>query len=216
MTSGGREFLKWLAAVFMTGDHALKILGFGYVPVVTELGRVAFPLFALVLAYNLAQPDADVEKSVKRLFVWGLVAAPVAAIATQTVFTLNVLLSFALSAVCILSIERRRWVFLTVCAVLAPAAVDYQWSGLAVVLGGWVYWRNPWHWRLPKAVSALLLLVLPVCSLFFINGNFWALLAIPLLTLARLRIPVPRTGRAFYFYYVGHLTVLTGLSYARV
>lgn len=31
MTSGGREFLKWLAAIFMTGDHALKILVFGYV-----------------------------------------------------------------------------------------------------------------------------------------------------------------------------------------
>ncbi|RJL85179.1 hypothetical protein DEG02_011470 [Xanthomonas vasicola] len=30
-TSGGREFLKWLAAIFMTGDHALKILVFGYV-----------------------------------------------------------------------------------------------------------------------------------------------------------------------------------------
>lgn len=74
MTSGGREFLKWLAAVFMTGDHALKILGLGYVPGIAELGRVAFPLFALVLAYNLAKPNADIEKSVKRLFLWGIIA----------------------------------------------------------------------------------------------------------------------------------------------
>ncbi len=214
VTSGGREFLKWLAAVFMTGDHVLKVLAIGYVPVVAELGRVAFPLFALVLAYNLAQPNADVEKSIKRLFVWGVIAAPVAAIAFQRVFPLNVLLAFALAAVCILAIERRRWIFLAACALLAPAAVEYQWSGLAIVLGGWVFWRNPWQWRLSRPVSALLLLVLPVASLYFVNDNSWALLALPLLACAALRMPIPRSRRAFYLYYVGHLLVLVLLAYA--
>ncbi len=198
----------------MTGDHALKILGLGYVPVVAELGRLAFPLFALVLAYNLAQPTADVEKSVKRLFVWGVIATPVVAIAFQRVFPLNVLLSFALAAVCILAIERRRWVFLGLCATLAPAAVDYRWAGLAVVLGGWIFWRNPWQWRLSKGVSALLLLVLPMGLLCVASDTFWALLALPVLTLARLTIPMPRTRSAFYFYYIGHLIFLTGLFYA--
>ncbi|MCL1497892.1 conjugal transfer protein [Xanthomonas nasturtii] len=214
MTSGGRELLKWLAAVFMTGDHALKILGLGYVPVVAELGRVAFPLFALVLAYNLAQPNADIEKSVKRLFLWGLIATPVVAIAFQRVFPLNVLLSFALAAVCILAIERRRWAFLALCALLVPAAVDYRWAGLAIVLGGWVFWRNPWQWRLSKRLSAPLLLGLPVLSLCIINANVWALLALPLLMIARMNIPIARTRRAFYVYYVGHLMVLTGMFYA--
>ncbi|MEA5125519.1 TraX family protein [Xanthomonas floridensis] len=214
MTSGGREFLKWLAAAFMTGDHVLKILAIGYVPVVTELGRVAFPLFALVLAYNLAQPKADVEKSVKRLFLWGLIATPVAAIAFQRVFPLNVLLAFALAAVCILAIERGRWVFFALCALLAPAAVDYRWSGLAIVLGAWVFWRNPWQWRLSRVVLALVLIVLPVALLCLVNETPWGLLALPLLLLAKVRIPVPRSRRAFYFYYVGHLLVLSLLSYA--
>lgn len=71
MTSGGRELVKWLALLFMTGDHTLKILHLGYMPVIAELGRVAFPLFALVFAYNLAQPGADVAKLIKRLFLWG-------------------------------------------------------------------------------------------------------------------------------------------------
>ncbi|WP_115553837.1 TraX family protein [Xanthomonas arboricola] len=216
MTSGGREFLKWLAAVFMTGDHALKILGLGYVSGIAELGRVAFPLFALVLAYNLAQPNADIEKSVKRLFLWGIIASPVVAIAFQNVFPLNVLLSFALAAACILAIERRQWTFLAVCVLLVPAAVDYRWAGVAVVLGGWVFWRNPWQWRLSKGISALVLLVLPVSLICFFSDTFWALLALPLLLLARINIPIPRTRSAFYFYYVGHLVFLMGLFYAAV
>ncbi|PPU73693.1 TraX family protein [Xanthomonas cucurbitae] len=214
MTSGGREFLKWLAVVFMTGDHALKVLAIGYVPVVAELGRAAFPLFALVLAYNLAQPGADIEKSVKRLFVWGVIATPVTAIAFQRVFPLNVLLSFALAAACILAIQRGRWIFLALCAGLAPAAIEYNWSGLAIVLGGWMFWRNPWQWRVSCPAAALLLLVLPVASLYYVNGNAWALLALPLLGLAALPIRIPRTRRAFYIYYVGHLMVLTGWAYA--
>lgn len=39
-----------LAAILMTGDHALKMLGLGDVPGVAELGGLAFHLFASVLA----------------------------------------------------------------------------------------------------------------------------------------------------------------------
>ncbi|MDV2451477.1 TraX family protein [Xanthomonas hortorum] len=216
MTSGGREFLKWLAVLFMTGDHASKILHVGYVPVVTELGRIAFPLFALILAYNLAQPRADIEKSVKRLFFWGIVAAPIAAIAFQDVLPLNVLLSFSLAATCILAIERRQWVFLAICSVPAPFFVDYQWSGLAVVLGAWIFWRNPRQWGLEPGVAAMLLLVLPALSLYVVNHNFWALLALPLIAVGRMPLPVPRTHRMFYFYYVTHLAFWAGISYVAI
>ena len=54
--SGARELLKWIALLTMTGDHVAKVVFGGYVPVVSELGRTAFPLFALVMACNLAQP----------------------------------------------------------------------------------------------------------------------------------------------------------------
>ena len=46
MTSGGREALKWIALVLMTGDHVARVFFGGYVPVVSELGRIAFPVFA--------------------------------------------------------------------------------------------------------------------------------------------------------------------------
>lgn len=57
MTSSGRELLKWIALVFMTFDHVVKALLDGYVPVLSELGRIAFPVFALIMAFNLAQPS---------------------------------------------------------------------------------------------------------------------------------------------------------------
>lgn len=56
LSSGARESMKWLALLSMTGDHVAKVVFGGYVPVVSEFGRIAFPLFALVMACNLAQP----------------------------------------------------------------------------------------------------------------------------------------------------------------
>lgn len=55
MTSSGREAMKWIAVLLMTGDHVAKMLCGGYIPGVSEAGRVAFPLFALVMAYNLCK-----------------------------------------------------------------------------------------------------------------------------------------------------------------
>ncbi|WP_414547074.1 TraX family protein, partial [Stenotrophomonas forensis] len=89
MTSGGRELLKWLALLLMTGDHIVTVFALDYVPVVSQLGRVAFPVFALVMAYNLAQPGADVGKSARRLAFWGLVATPAAVLAFGQPLPLN-------------------------------------------------------------------------------------------------------------------------------
>ncbi|WP_241237755.1 TraX family protein, partial [Xanthomonas euvesicatoria] len=65
-----------------------------------------------------------------------------------------------------------------------------------------------------RGVLALVLIVLPVGLLCLVNDTPWGLLALPLLLLAKVRIPVPRSRRAFYFYYMGHLLVLSLLSYA--
>ena len=43
MTSSAREVLKWLAVVLMTCDHVAKVIYGGYVPGLSEAGRVAFP-----------------------------------------------------------------------------------------------------------------------------------------------------------------------------
>lgn len=219
MTSGGRELLKWVAVLLMTGDHAAKLLWGGYVPVLSELGRIAFPVFALVMAYNLAQPGADVGKSVRRLAVWGVVAQPVYAWAFGAALPVNVLLSFALAAACVWCVQNRRWWLLVLLAGPLPLFVDYQWAGVALILAWWWAYRitAPLHEgfrtigysdtlrRLCLAVGAFV----PLC---LYNGNAWALLALPVMALGQGSWNVPRTRWAFYGYYVLHIGLLAKIS----
>lgn len=200
MTSGGRELLKWLAVVLMTGDHTVTVLHLGYVPVVSELGRVAFPVFALVMAFNLAQPGANLAKSVQRLATWGIAATPVAVLAFGQWLPLNVLLTFAAAAGVVWAIQRRQSVIVILLAVLAPTVLDYAWPGVWLVLAGWWCYRgqgrHPWPVWLCMGLLCLY------------NGNAWALLAIPALRLGYVSVRLPRSGKAFYGYYIGHLVAL--------
>lgn len=226
MTSGARELLKWIALVLMTGDHVAKVFFGGYVPVVSELGRIAFPVFAIVLAYNLAQPGVDALKSFRRLLLWGILAQPAYGLAFGFWFPFNILLSFALASVAIWSIQHRQWVLLGMCSVVAPLLVDYQWSGLALVLSAWWLFRAAVDARggasaaiVPGAVGAwhgrglrLILVAAGFGLLCWYNRNGWALLAIPLLAvLAPRNVQVPRMRWVFYGYYLGHLTLMAVL-----
>ncbi|MDH0071442.1 TraX family protein [Stenotrophomonas maltophilia] len=202
MTSGGRESLKWLAVILMTGDHVAKVIYGGYVPGLSEAGRVAFPLFALVMAYNLAQPGANVVKSVRRLAAWGSVAQPVHALAFGCWLPLNILLTFALCAAAVYAMSQRRWVVLSFAAVVLPAFVDYHWAGVSFVLMAWAGFRS----------GRPLLVLAGFVPLCLFNGNLWALVALPLVAaLSGLRWQLPRRRWAFYGYYVGHLAVLSAV-----
>lgn len=199
MTSSAREVLKWLAVVLMTCDHVAKVVYGGYVPGLSEAGRVAFPLFAAVMAYNLAQPGADVVKSIRRLGMWGLIAQPVHALAFGYWLPLNILLTFALAAAAIYAAGQRKWVVLAFAAAVLPTFVDYQWAGVGFVLLAWLAFRRRQYWLLVPAFAA-------IC---WFNGNLWALAAIPVvLGLSRLVWPVPRGRWAFYCYYVAHLACI--------
>lgn len=218
MTSSGRELLKWLALVLMTGDHAAKVFTGGYIPVVSELGRVAFPLFALVMAYNMAQPGADAARTLRRLLLWALIAQPVHAWAFGSFLPLNVLWTFALAAACLALHQRGRTVWAVLVFAVGGLFVDYQWAGVGMVIAWWSFYRmDPYNrdWHAPGSRPMLvctvlaLLTFLPLCMF---NGNAWALLAIPLLQIARWHWPVPRTRWAFYVYYVGHLALFAALG----
>ncbi len=217
MTSGGREVLKWVALVLMSGDHVAKVLFGGYVPVVSELGRIAFPLFAIVMACNLAAPGADIGKSFGRLAVWAVIAQPFHAWAFGYWLPLNVLASFALAAGVVWCIHHRRWLPLVLLVVPAPLLVDYQWSGLLLVVSWWWFFRvvadrgsyvHAHHYQ--DARDRLLVALVCFVPLLAYNGNAWALLALILVPLlGGLRVDVPRHRWAFYGYYVGHLAVLS-------
>ena len=199
MTSSARELLKWLAVILMTGDHVAKVIYGGYVPGLSEAGRVAFPLFALVMAYNLAQPDADVGKSVRRLGAWGLVAQPVHALTFGYWLPLNILLTFALCAGAVYAACQRRWVVLAFTAAVFPLFVDYPWAGVGFVLLAWLGFRTG---RPLLTLAAFA----PLCAF---NGSLWALAAVPVVGwLSHATWPVPRGRWAFYGYYVAHLACI--------
>lgn len=183
------------------------------------------PLFALVMAYNLAQPGADYAKSFRRLSIWGLVAQPVYAWTFDTVLPVNVLFSFALAVACCWAVQNRRWGLLLVLAGPMPMLVDYQWSGIALVLSAWLFFRRhgrafwllgSWDWRRERLYAMLPIWIwLALGWLCFFNGNGWALLALPVVGFVDvftrelgLWKGVRRTRWGFYGYYVGHLVLL--------
>ncbi|HIE4187836.1 TPA: TraX family protein [Stenotrophomonas maltophilia] len=202
MTSSARELLKWLAVILMTGDHVAKVIYGGYVPGLSEAGRVAFPLFVLVMAYNLAQPGADVGKSVRRLALWGVIAQPVHASAFGYWLPLNILLTFALCAAAVYAVNQRGWGALVAfgfAALVLPAFVDYQWFGVWFVLLAYFAFRE-------KSVGALFAAFVPLCVF---NGSLWALAAIPVAVgLSHATWAMPRGRWAFYGYYVAHLACI--------
>ena len=215
MTSSAREVLKWLAVVLMTCDHVAKVIYGGYVPGLSEAGRVAFPLFALVMAYNLAQPGADVVKSVRRLGTWGLVAQPVHALVFGYWLPFNILFTFAAAAACIWAYQQRKWVLAGGLFFAAPLVLDYQWAGVWLVVEGWFWFSN---YGKGRSVRSLFGIWDPMARVFpfwvwgcmgllcWYNGNLWALVAIPVaVSLSGVEWPVPRGRWAFYGYYVAHL-----------
>nr|WP_312392366.1 TraX family protein [Stenotrophomonas geniculata] len=199
MSSSAREVLKWLAVILMSGDHVAKVIYGGYVPGLSEAGRVAFPLFALVMAYNLAQPGADVGKSVRRLALWGVIAQPVHALAFGYWLPLNILLTFALCAAAVYAAGQRKWIVLALAAAIFPLFVDYQWAGVGFVLLAWLGFRT----------GRPLLTLAAFAPLCVFNGNLWSLAAIPVAVgLSHTAWPVPRGRWAFYGYYVAHLAFI--------
>jgi len=93
---------------------------------------------------------------------------------------------------------------LIACAVfiVAGSSVEFWWPVLAFGSAVWWYCKTPQLTALIIAVVALLLLQL-------INGNHWALAALPVLYLSTaINIPVPRYQWLFYYFYPVHLSLL--------
>lgn len=209
MTSGGRELLKWLALVLMTGDHVNKVLFSGALPWLTELARVCLPIFAVVLVYN-ATVDArhgTAGRAIRRLLVAGAIVQPFHALAFGYWLPVNVLFSLALGLyVCT---ARSAWAALVAWAVLG-LFVDYQWTGPALMLGARLWFgARTWTGR----VIAVVVLGAAYVALCIYNGNCWALLSVPVLfVLGRWNVRVPRVRWVFLGYYVSHLILLAAIA----
>jgi len=215
IADGTLETLKWGAAALMVVDHTNKFLCAEHLPGVFQIGRVVMPIFAFVLAYNLARPDASTsgarERMIIRLAFFGLAAAPFGIILNGTLVSahawwpLNILFTLLLIVVLIDLIEKGgipRRAAAVVLFLIGGALVEFLWFGIACGLGAWGYCRKPTALRLSVWTLAIL-------SLSVVNQNAWALTAIPLLLGAsKLTLRTPRLKWAFYALYPIHLMVL--------
>ncbi len=215
-SSGAIEAMKLVGFAAMACDHANKIDFNDMVPWLTIVGRLAFPLFAFILAVNLRRHSHDRKRYFTRLILWGMIAQPVYHWASGR-NDLNILFTLAIGLQLVLAVEELgatpltgrpgAWARLAV-TLAASLAADYQLLGplLILVLHGWL--DNP---RLELSALSLLLLGALNLDLRFILP---ALAAIPLaLAFALWRPPVPRAGGwLFYMLYPGHLALLRFLA----
>jgi hypothetical protein len=208
--NGSIEALKWLALIFMTGDHVNKYLFNETLPVLYQSGRFALPIFVFVLAYNLARPGS-LERGVyvrtmTRLGIFGAIASiPFIALGdlVHSIWPANVLFAlFGLAATLYLA-EQRRWAAAALVFVLVGSSVEFWWPALILGIAIWSYCRRP-SWT-----AALIALIAWSGGLWVVNENLWALGAIPLIAAVSLvDLKFPRLKWAFYGYYPLHLTVL--------
>ena len=110
-TDGQVEALKWIGLGSMFCDHIGRhLLGMPHESWAFIAGRLAFPLFALVLALNLAREGDRAERCARttvRLAVWGAVALLPSIWARGDPLMLNVLFTLSLGAAVCWALVRR-------------------------------------------------------------------------------------------------------------
>lgn len=212
ISAGSIETLKWLALALMTLDHINKYFFAEKLPGVFELGRIAMPLFAFVLAYNLGRPatlaSGAYGRTIKRLAIFGLLATPFFIGLGGLVsgwWPFNIMFMLLTATATLYLVEKggtaRMWgaglVFL-----VGGAFVEFWWFGLAFCVCAWWYCKT-------ASKAALVAWTLAAASLYVVNRNLWALAAIPLTLAATLvDVPMPRFRYAFYAYYPAHLAII--------
>ena len=204
-SSGALQLLKLLGVALMTLDHINSHLWAGSSPLAFNLGRLAMPIFALVFAFNLARPGALERAAFQRLAMrlsgYGLLATIPYALLNGA-WPVNILLTLLMAAVLCLLLQRGQWHFAALSFAVGGLFVEYLWFGMALVVAAWWYFKQPTALRMT-------LLMLVWAGLVVVNGNHWALAAIPLVSLlSRTDLKLPRLRRAFYVYYPAHLALI--------
>jgi TraX protein len=211
--SGALEVLKLAALVAMVVDHINKYALDHAYPMMEQIGRLAFPLFALVVAANLRWNTADPQRYFIRLAVWG--------IASQAIYTwatgradLNILLTLAIGVQLVLAVEALRqhssvvgmlWLMIVVVATLS---CEYRLTGplLVLLFHGWFARPGPY-----TAVPAILGVAALNTSLLFAPAALASLIVAGVVAWWRPRLP-RLTLYWFYPFYPIHFAVIRWIA----
>ncbi len=217
LTPGAIEAIKWTALLIMIGGHANAILFDRQWAWPNEIGRAAFPLFALAFGYGLSRVSAERRarvhaRALLRLLLVGAIAAPLTYYAFHRgdFRPLNIMFTFAagFSMVWLLQRGGSYGVSLaTAILLLAGSVVEFMWPGVLLIVAMWASFARP---GLPAQALVLACLL----ALWPVNGNAFALLVYPLVY--SIALVKPRLARQRWVFYVGyplHLAVLLAVAH---
>jgi hypothetical protein len=224
MTTGDRlsslqNLAKWAALLTMTLDHVGSVL-FPEVLFLRFVGRLAWPLFALLVAVNLGARGVPVRRYLARLWLWALPAQLVFLLLGWGEFNILVTLALGVTVWGVLRGDLSPWWALTV--LMAPWT---QYGPLGVLLVPLLA-SLTLVYRVEVAWLALCALLLSQGSFFWAVGTYLAVLVtvgnVVLLALGwrwlsrTYDLPPLTVGRlprwAGYAFYPLHLLLLVGLS----
>lgn len=211
--NGTLEAIKWLALLWMTGDHVNKYALAGTSSVLFDFGRMVMPLFGFVLAYNLARPGAAAAgvhvRVMKRLLIFGLISTPAFLGLGGLLYDwwpLNIMFTLLVTtASAFLFFERPGWksnLLGLAVLIVGGSSVEFWWPAILMNLAliAWVK-SGRFRWFLAALFAAFFLGA--------INLDQWALASFPLMLLApHVKLRIPRIRWAFYAYYPALLYAL--------
>jgi hypothetical protein len=228
LAGGRREELKWLAAGLMVVDHVNGyLLGSAY-PVLYALGRLAFPIFAMVLAWNLAEAGEGAKGRVlERLLIFGVLAQPFTMLLRYPLmpgfpgpgpvwWQGNVLFTFAVGIGVVLALGReakpgvQHVLLAAVLFVVGGLLVDFRWAGVG-------FFVTAYYLFVQRSSTALLVFLAANLALAVENGSFASVFALVCVAAAFGSVSrCERPSGFFYWFYPAHLSLVWGVGALRL
>ena len=214
LESSKREILKLIAIVTMLADH-IGIVVFENEPVFRIIGRISFPLFAMLLAEGFIRTKHP-RQYATRLFVFFLISQIPFMAALQYTGYLNIFLDLLVGFLLLWLLKTDRTILfglLLFTVAIFPSvsgySLNYGWYWLLVIVLAYLYFTK----RL-KAIPTYALFVVITCLLVVTkNANFIQLFTVlsPLVAYAVLQsnLAMKRMPKYLYYaFYPAHLILL--------
>ncbi len=214
---GQIELLKLLAVAFMAIDHINSIIYGRELLWMMCIGRMAFPLFCFVAAYNYEYHVRHIKKYLMLLFGFGIVSQPFYSWAMDNM-QLNVFFTLGLGVLAIWIYDKRQllfgrfnpifraliWLLIVVLFGAVGYFADYYQAGI-ILIPCIVLWL-----RHKDDLILFTVLLATMAGNFFQFFSIFALLSYPLIWLvASWNVSIKRLPRYFYYaFYPAHLALL--------
>lgn len=222
MSPSGITLLKLIGCGLMLADHVNKYWWQWRFEWIFSLGRLAMPIFVMVMAHHLARWYGDKQiclakgkRQIGQLVLFGTISAiPYIGLGRTGPYLeagylpLNILFSLALGVAVIVCFRKgtpQSWLVGIALFAIGGAVVEYGWWLLLLMFTAVAYFRQP-----EKLTSIALLMAL--MALQVVNQNPWAVAAIvPVFLVSHYQGAIPKLPRlkwAFYLFYPVHLVLI--------